>query len=75
MPTEKTQRDEFAIRPDIATVNRAADDAGMPIENCSRCGLPLNADSTHRTYEEHDKCRNQNAMLEARKTPKEKGSD
>ena len=50
-----------AIRPDIARVNRAADDAGMPIPYCPKCRLPLNADHTHRTYEEHDACRNQAA--------------
>jgi hypothetical protein len=49
--------ERMILRADIAAVNRAADDAGMPIPHCPNCGLPLNADSTHRTYEEHDACR------------------
>lgn len=39
-------------------MNRAADDAGFPIPICPKCNLPLNADHSHRTYEEHDACRN-----------------
>lgn len=26
--------------------------------NCPKCELPLNEDHAHRTYEEHDSCRN-----------------
>jgi hypothetical protein len=26
--------------------------------NCPKCTRPLNVDHTHRTYEEHDACRN-----------------
>lgn len=42
----------------IAARNRISDDAGWPVEHCPDCGKPLNSDHTHRTYEEHDTCRN-----------------
>lgn len=42
----------------VAARNRIAEDAGIPIQYCPNCSLPLNSDHTHRTYEEHDMCRN-----------------
>lgn len=51
-------RMEYLQKEVIAARNRIADDAGLPVEHCPDCGLSLNSDHTHRTYEEHDRCRN-----------------